>query len=634
MRELKLPTVSLLHEFASYTLPRTAFPEAIEHADTIIFSTSVTLNNAIDITGIGYSPKIRILPQGKCKVPCKPGDSGPDRIERDRLEALLKPKGHGQEILVIGVGSVQVRKGTDLFIEVARRVMAQPGGEHFRFFWFGEGYNPDEDPAYSVYLQDQLKRSGIEDRVIIQPVTSEIEYVYELADAFLLASRLDPLPNVAIDAMLSGVPMVVFDKASGIPEILCAAGLEEDCVAEYLDTSRMADKLLHVTGKDRDRISAHMQAHARLTFDFAAYAEQIEHQAMETTRQFRARPQAEALIAKDPGFTPGFMYPVSRQPDKDRTRAARVYLEHHALGIHPRRPEPGFNQNVYYAHHDASRMQHGDAYADYLSRGRPEGPWMTPVLQGPVTERSAPNATGQRTALHIHAYYLDGLNDVLSRLKVNRSRPKVFVSVRDSENLLQAKNLLQSYDGESEIRIVTNLGRDIGPFLTEFGPELVRDFEVIGHVHIKKSITLQNEELVGRWTSFVLSNVLGGPKAGAMMDVQLSEFEQVPGLGMTFPADPNILSWNRNRMHAEQLAAKMGLVDLPDAFDFPVGTMFWMRSSALAPFIGLNLGWTDYPSEPLADDGTMLHALERLFGVVPGMKGFETRMTNVPGVNR
>jgi len=634
MRELKLPTVSLLHEFASDTLPRTAFPEAIEHADTIIFSTSVTLNNAIDITGIDYSPKIRILPQGKCKVPSKLGDSGPDRLERDRLKALLKPKGYGQEILVVGMGSVVIRKGTDLFIEVARRVIAQPGGEHFRFFWFGEGYNPDEDRAYSVYLQDQLKRSGIDDRVVIQPVTSEIEYVYELADAFLLASRLDPLPNVAIDAMLSGVPMVVFDKASGIPEILCAAGLEKDCVAEYLDTSQMADKLLHVTGKDRDRISAQMQAHARLTFDFAAYAEQIERQAMETTRQFRDRSQAEALIAKDSGFAPDVMYPISLQPDKDRTKAARLYLEHYALGIHPRRPEPGFNQYVYYAHHDASRMQHGDAYADYLSRGRPDGPWITPILQGPVTERSAPNATGLRTALHIHAFYLDGLNDVLLRLKANRSRPKVFVSVRDSGDLLQAKNLLQGYDGESEIRIVPNLGRDIGPFLTEFGPELVRDFEVIGHVHIKKSITLRNKELVERWASFILSNVLGSPKAGAMMDVQLSEFEQVPGLGMTFPADPNILSWNKNRMHAEQLAAKMGLVNLPDAFDFPVGTMFWMRSSALTPFIGLNLGWTDYPSEPLADDGTMLHALERLFGVVPRMNGFETRMTNVPGVNR
>lgn len=633
MRKLKLPTVALLHEFASYTLPRSAFPEAIEHADTIIFSTSITMKNAIDLTGIGYNHKVQILPQGKCKVPSKTADSGPDWFERGRLKAMLKPEADDQGILVIGAGSVIIRKGTDLFIEAARRTLSQPGGEHFRFFWFGDGYNPDKDSAYSVYLQDQLRRAGIEDRVQIQPATTEIEYVYELADAFMLTSRLDPLPNVAIDAMLAGVPIVVFDKASGIPEILRAAGLEEDCVAEYLDTSQIAEKLRHVTGQDRIRVSSAMQAHARIVFDLEAYSEQIERRAMETIRYVAAQPQAEALIAKDPGFTPDFMRPVG-QPNEGRDRDACAYLNIHSFGIHPRRPEPGFNQSVYYAYHNRSDLRLGDAYADYLSKGRPDGPWSIPILQGPLNDRSTSKVTGLRIALHIHAYYQDGLVDVLSRLKANLSRPKVFVSVKDAHALAEANALLQGYDGESEIRIVPNIGRDIAPFLTEFGPELVRDFDVIGHVHIKKSIALQNDSLVEYWMRFVLSNVLGGSQAGAMMDLQLSEFSRMPGLGMTFPADPHILSWNKNRTHAELLAAKMGIIDLPDAFDFPVGTMFWIRNDALAPFIGLNLKWADYPHEPLPCDGTMLHALERLFGIIPKLNGFETRMTNVTGVTR
>ena len=276
MRRTGLPTVSLLHEFASYILPRTAFPQVIDNADTIVFSTSVTLDNAIEVTGTGYTPKVRILPQGKCEIPRQSRTGDVDQSERDRLRAVLKPRSDKKEILVIGAGLVEIRKGTDLFIEVARKTLSLPGGEDFRFVWFGDGYKPDGDPGYSVFLQDQLKRAGIADRVSLQPVTPEFEYVYETADAFLLTSRLDPLPNVAIDAMLAGLPTVCFDKASGIPEILSAADLSKDCVAQYLDTSEMADKLLRAAGPDRIRISAQTQAHARATFDFTAYAEQIE----------------------------------------------------------------------------------------------------------------------------------------------------------------------------------------------------------------------------------------------------------------------------------------------------------------------------------------------------------------------
>ena len=85
---------------------------------------------------------------------------------------------------------------------------------------------------------------------------------------------------------------------------------------------------------------------------------------------------------------------------------------------------------------------------------------------------------------------------------------------------------------------------------------------------------------------------------------------------------------------AEEIAAKMGLGDLPKAFDFPVGTMFWMRAATLKPFIDLGLNWEDYPREPLAEDGTMLHAIERLFGIVPRVLGHDMAVTNVAGLTR
>jgi hypothetical protein len=40
------------------------------------------------------------------------------------------------------------------------------------------------------------------------------------ADLFLLSSRLDPLPNVAIDELTMGLPVLCFEKTSGIADFM------------------------------------------------------------------------------------------------------------------------------------------------------------------------------------------------------------------------------------------------------------------------------------------------------------------------------------------------------------------------------------------------------------------------------
>ena len=85
---------------------------------------------------------------------------------------------------------------------------------------------------------------------------------------------------------------------------------------------------------------------------------------------------------------------------------------------------------------------------------------------------------------------------------------------------------------------------------------------------------------------------------------------------------------------ALELAQKMGHTKLPCGINFPVGSMFWMRSNVLKSFVDLNLDWVDYPAEPISDDGTILHALERLFGIIPILAGWKSAVTNIRGVTR
>ncbi|MFD2273638.1 glycosyltransferase [Undibacterium arcticum] len=105
-----------------------------------------------------------------------------------------------------------------------------------------KGYDPDNDIGYSVYLADQIRRAGLQEHVFFVDETNAIEVAYEEADLFLLSSRLDPLPNVAIDAMAHGVPVLCFNKTTGIADFLIESGLRNHCVAEYLDSADMAEK--------------------------------------------------------------------------------------------------------------------------------------------------------------------------------------------------------------------------------------------------------------------------------------------------------------------------------------------------------------------------------------------------------
>jgi lipopolysaccharide biosynthesis protein len=105
-------------------------------------------------------------------------------------------------------------------------------------------------------------------------------------------------------------------------------------------------------------------------------------------------------------------------------------------------------------------------------------------------------------------------------------------------------------------------------------------------------------------------------------------FAQDPGLGMVYPDPPRTLypalRWTRNLRLAEQLAARLGLPDLPpDAgLDFPAGSMFWARQAALAPMLRAGLTAQHFAPEQGQEDGTLAHACERLLGVVCQSQGY------------
>jgi lipopolysaccharide biosynthesis protein len=339
-----------------------------------------------------------------------------------------------------------------------------------------------------------------------------------------------------------------------------------------------------------------------------------------------------ALVAGSELFRPEF----ARGPyetAESRQDSARAYIRAWASGIALRKPFPGFHPGIY-AEQQGLALGESDPFADFLRAGAPAGLWRYPVIT-PMKLQTQDLPPGERAALHVHAYFPEMLADMVQRLMLNRALPVLFVSVPDERAHEIATAQLRGYCGRiGEIRIVPNRGRDIGPLLDLLGRISPQEYDFIGHIHTKKSLDVKDGGMGRMWYRFLMNNLLGGETAGAMSDRTLHALAGDPSLGMVFPDDPWIVGWDGNRAIAEPLAAAMGVQDLTDQFIFPVGTMFWAKLAALQPLRRLNLEWNDYPEEPIAYDGTMLHALERLMPWAVRAAGFAIATTHVAGLTR
>ena len=374
-------------------------------------------------------------------------------------------------------------------------------------------------------------------------------------------------------------------------------------------------------------------------FDMDRYAARLE-QAAERGILMRMQEEVDfATISRSDAFLMEYAAPPGLSWPRDRYVKHFVRLEStHSLGR--RCPFPGFHPGMYRnANPELNDPPFVNPFAHYLRNGQPQGPWLLDIIR-PEHPTPVHNPPGPPTALHLHIYYPDLTSEMLHSLTANhQTTPDLFVTVSSDDALREvAETAAKLCVSIKDIMVVPNRGRDVGPLLTLFGRRFIKDYEIVGHLHSKRSLQAKRmspglESLGEAWRTFCFENLLGGKYA--MMDFILGRFARNPKLGLVFPCDPRINGWTYNRRPAEALLERMGIAaKLPEDFFFPVGTMFWARTDAIAPLIELDLGWNDYPPEPLPLDGTILHAIERLFPVVAQRRGFEIAGTYVPGVSR
>jgi lipopolysaccharide biosynthesis protein len=94
-----------------------------------------------------------------------------------------------------------------------------------------------------------------------------------------------------------------------------------------------------------------------------------------------------------------------------------------------------------------------------------------------------------RIALHSHFHYSELAAEFMRRLAATRSRCDLLLSTNSKHKAEALRRLTEDYNrGRVSIRIVPNRGRNLGPFLTALREEILADYDIIGHVHGKRSL--------------------------------------------------------------------------------------------------------------------------------------------------
>ena len=651
LRAQGVPLISLVHEFAT-NAPPYALSDFYRMSDCVVFPAEVVRQSSLQSYDYGVIAQRRtvILPQGPSAIPRLIADarrSAPEPVHASgpHLADLLGEA--DPPFTIVGLGAVDLRKGVDLFVATASALKARDPTLAFRFIWVGDRPHPLPH-AYYTFLDEQVSRSGLQGQLVLADAVDDLEPIYAAADAFFLSSRLDPLPNVGIDAARRGVPILCFRDATGFAELLEQDARTSWLVAPYMDTGAVAESLALLARDDamRESACAAVKAMAVRRFNMVRYAAELDALGRAAAQRHAKRERQVDTLLADDAFDAALYLGSAEASSTSREAAVRRYLDDTlnvdfsgpaVWGHHPRRAMPGFHPLMYgHLAPDFNVAEGTDPLVDFISRGRPVGSWAHDVVK--LEERVEPfraSRTTLRAAIHGHFHYVDNFIDLLTALKANEHDFDLLLTTnsRDHADFLRAAALEHYGRGQLSVEVGPNRGRDIGPFLALLHDRL-QDYDVVAHLHGKRSVHTfhYDAELGNRWRHFLWQHLVG--PAAPVADIILERFAEVQDLGLVFPENDLLVGWEKNRALAENLASRMGLSNLPEHIEFPVGTMFWARPAALKRLAEANFTTADYPPEPLPIDGTMLHALERMLPLVVESAGYRYMTTYFPQFTR
>ena len=156
---------------------------------------------------------------------------------KSNKKELLKKIGVPENSIIIGAsGTVEWRKGSDLFIQLALIYRNKYGLDNLYFVWAGKFSSGIE--KYNI-IHD-IEKAGLQGKVLFVGEITEVNDYYSAFDIFTLMSREEALGIVCIENMALGNPIICFEKCGGMEDV---ADTGAAIKVPYLNIESMSDEI-------------------------------------------------------------------------------------------------------------------------------------------------------------------------------------------------------------------------------------------------------------------------------------------------------------------------------------------------------------------------------------------------------
>ena len=229
---------------------------------------------------------------------------------------------------------------------------------------------------------------------------------------------------------------------------------------------------------------------------------------------------------------------------------------------------------------------------------------------------------GEKIAMQTHVFYEDLITEVVEKTNNIPARFDLYITTTASEKreVIKTYTYTNSNADKVEIAVVENRGRDVLPFLMQMR-DVLRQYDYICHIHTKKSLYSGIGDI---WRTYLYENLLGSREIVSEIFELLKEGKR---FGIVFPENFDLIhekiKWGSDRELCEEL---MRHIDKHFKIEgepvFPAGNMFWARTDAVEKLFALHLRGDVFPEETGQLDGTLTHAIERIWLYLVESQGF------------
>ena len=239
----------------------------------------------------------------------------------------------------------------------------------------------------------------------------------------------------------------------------------------------------------------------------------------------------------------------------------------------------------------------------------------------------------KKLAVQIHIYYTDLIPELTAALKNICHRFDLFVTTDTAQKAAEIEEKLvaplktEPFLENAAVEVCGNRGRDVIPFLQQLRP-VYRQYAYILHLHTKKS---KHSEIGDAWRRHLYRLLLGDRTT---VDNVMGLFEEDPSVGLVYPqtfaAVLPFMRWDENRKVCQRVAKAAGIEIRPfkvgrkEIVVFPAGDMFWARTEAVYQLLDCPFTQEQIPPEEGQLDGTIMHAIERLWTYTAKFNGYCT----------